>query len=165
MMRRLVLATLLLPGLVFAADVEFHMIRFFDPNVVAAQRVESAEALGGYLKQSQSVARERLKPFKLGPAGGFLVLAVRADGRTNAWLDMIEPVPRKVEESIVGAVRKIPAFKVKSGTLLVAIDLTINGGIIPENVSPYPQPWLDYTHNCKACGQLDAETIVSRIWL
>jgi hypothetical protein len=165
MTRYLLLLTMLLPALCQAADVEFHMIRFFDPNPVAAQRVKSADELGNYLKKSQAAAKQELKSFDLPSGGGFLVLAIRADGRTNAWLDMVEPVPEKVATAVVQAVRKIPAFKVKSGTLLVALDLTINGGFIPENVSPYPQEWLDYASNCKACGELDAETIVNKIWL
>jgi hypothetical protein len=106
-----------------------------------------------------------MKDYKIAPSAGFLVLAVRADGRTNAWLDMVQPVPKEIETAVIKTARKIAPFPVKSGTLLVALDMTINGGFIPENVSPYPQEWLDYANNCKACGELDAETIVSKVWL
>jgi len=78
---------------------------------------------------------------------------------------MIQPVPKHVEAAVIRTARKIPPFPVRSGTLLIALDMTINGGFVPENVSPYPQEWLDYARNCSACGELDAETIVSKVWL
>ncbi len=164
---KLLLSFMLLvtPCFTWAADVEFHMIRFFDPPPVVKQRVNDTAALGAYLKKSQAVVRQKMKSYKLAPSAGFLVLAVRADGRTNAWLDMVEPVPHEVETAVIKAAKKVAPFAVKSGTVLVALDMTINGGLIPENVSPYPQEWLDYADNCHACGELDAETIVSRIWL
>lgn len=165
MPRLLPVILLMLPCLSRAADVEFHMIRFFDPTPVVKQRVNDTTALGEYLKKSQAAVRQKMRDYRLAPSAGFLVLAVRADGRTNAWLDMVQPLPKKVEIAVIKAARKIAPFPVKSGTLLVALDMTINGGFIPENVSPYPQEWLDYANNCHACGELDAETIVSKVWL
>lgn len=165
-MKRLLSSVLLmLPCLTWAADVEFHMIRFFDTTPVVKHRVNDTAALGEYLKKSQSAVRQKMKDYKIAPSAGFLVLAVRADGRTNAWLDMVQPVPKEIETAVIKTARKIAPFPVKSGTLLIALDMTINGGFIPENVSPYPQEWLDYANTCKACGELDAETIVSKVWL
>lgn len=165
-MKRIMLPLLLLLSTsVIAAEVEFTMIRFFDPHPVVRQRVKDEVAMGDYLKKSQAAVRNKLESFKLPPSGGFLVLAIRADGRTNAWLDMVHPVSKDVQTAVVKTAKSIAPFGVKSGTLLVALDMSINGGVIPDNVSPYPQPWIDYATNCKACGELDAETIVNKIWL
>lgn len=158
------IALFVIPSLAAAAEIEFTMIRFFDPTAMVKQRVNNVEEVGEYLKKSQTAVRNKLKGYSLSPASGFLVMAIRADGRTNAWLDMMQPVPKDVEKAVIQTAREIAPFRVKSGTLLVSLDVGINGRYVEEGYSPYPQEWIDYASQCNACGELDAETIVNRVW-
>ncbi|MFL6657346.1 MAG: hypothetical protein ACJ8GW_04685 [Massilia sp.] len=150
------------PLLANAAIYKTGPVVLLQPEAVLQSKELSAAAVGEYMRAGDAAAAAVIKAAKLPPSGGFLVFAIRADGKTNAWTDFAPPLPRAVEEKLVKSLRALPAFHVASGSLLIAQKVTVNGGPEPVTNLPNPAAWRAAAAGLKA--PMPLEELVERAW-
>jgi len=131
------------------------------PEAALRERVPGgAQAMSDYIASIDAAATKALAgvdPPR--PTSGFLVLAVRPDGRSKAWLDVWPNLPRASEPALVDAVQAVKPFAVSKGTVVFALRVSA-WGAVPTNRPPKPDEWTRYTRE----GVTDAEAIVARLW-
>ncbi len=134
------------------------------PDAVMKQRVEVAD-LSPYLKAVDEAVADaaKVQPSQPG-ASGMLLLMVKPDERSRAWLVTGEP-PMNPEtvEAITAAAGAIPAPSVREGPILVGLQFDAwGGGAQPQGaVAPIPRDW--YAHFSKDGGVLD-DAFMARVW-
>ncbi|HEU4665392.1 MAG TPA: hypothetical protein VFS55_15285 [Dokdonella sp.] len=131
------------------------------PEAVLRERVPGgAQAMSDYIGSIDAAAKKTLAAVEPPrPTSGFLVLAVRAGGRSKAWLDLWPNLPRASEPTLIDAVQAVKPFAVSTGTVVFALRVSA-WGAAPTNRSPKPDAWTRHTRE----GVTDAETIVGRLW-
>lgn len=173
---KLLLASVLLTcaALAQAAEVRFGQLYFFQPeDVLQAKQIKNDE-IARYSNKVQSFIWKALKKANVDTTSGYLVMAVRDDGKTAAWLDMEPAVSEAVENDILTAAKKIQAFSVARGTVVFAIKMTLESPkwydlqfnkVPPQQTTrkkPTPQAWEEAI---KKIGNTDnIEDIVNAAW-
>jgi hypothetical protein len=96
---------------------------------------------------------------------GFLVIAVRADGKIKAWLDTDDAVPPAVASAMVSVAENTKAFAVKTGAVVFSLGFGVDGADLPVNKIPFPNEWKKVA-NCdnEDCQEKDVEAIVLKSW-
>lgn len=126
-----------------AAAVEpyrVHGIMLLQPDFVLQQRAPSAEAVSGYIKAVQEAAEGALAAEPPSPASGHLVLAVRPDGRSMAWLDFRPALPAPTAARLLSAIRGVPPFEARNGVVVFALNATL-WEAAPTRGFPDPAEW------------------------
>ncbi len=93
------------------------------PDSVLEERGVLTMDFDDFVKSAQTSTANIWKNTKLPESSGFLVLAVRAGGKVNAWLDMEPELPVSVESPTIQRLRSLPGFYVTNGTIVFAIKL------------------------------------------
>jgi hypothetical protein len=134
------------------------------PGTVIEKRVEGgADAMADYLKRLGEAATDavRANPQQI-PSAGFIVVAVRPEGRTHAWFDFKPALSEKTVAALSHVVATVPPTPVKSGDLVFALRVSLWGAKPPATVAPAPQEWKDAAQ--QAGHKLDLDALVDQVW-
>ena len=158
-------AILLFPLTCAATEIEFLTIHLMQPRHVVERKTDGIEGLSTYIKTVEKRIIKRLSDKKTSPTWGYLVMAVRDDGKINAWIDSDDQVPEPVERIMLDTARNTKAFTVKKGVLVFALGFATNGASTPVGLSPFPEAWKKAV-NCKNddCRGKDIEAVVMKAW-
>lgn len=149
---------------VWAAEpVQRQAIVLLQPEQVIAARVSGAQALADYLQAVQAAASRAVAAApEQRAAGGFLVIAVKPERLSNAWLDIRPALPAEVEAAVIQAMRAVPPPAVREGPVVMAICVSIWNGTAPTQGLPSPIEWQ---RAVSLAGQpLETGDLVERIW-
>lgn len=148
-----------------AANVDYLMIKMMQPKKVVEQKTGSIDEMARYIKEVEVDINTRLSGVASNAAWGFLVVAVRDDGKIKAWIDTDDRIPESVSSSMVAVAQNARSFPVKSGAVVFALGFGIDGAGLPPNTLPFPVEWKQTTHcNNEDCADLDVEKIVLDTW-
>jgi len=139
-------------------------IVLLQPGSVIEQRVEGGtDAMADYLKRLGAAATEamRANPQQI-PSAGFIVVAVRPDGRTHAWFDFKPALSAKTTAALTQVVETVAPTPVRSGELVFALRVGLWGAREPAAYAPAPQEWRDAAR--QAGHKLDIDTLVDQAW-
>lgn len=117
---------LLFTSLVHAAEPRFDSVYFFQSEKSLVEKQVNFEDLARFSRKMQSNVWNALKQASIPNSNGFLVVAVRADGAINAWLDMDPALHEYYDNQVVEAVKKVPPFTVAQGTVVFGIKMLID---------------------------------------
>jgi len=134
------------------------------PGALIEKRVDGgADAMADYLKRLGEAATEamRANPQQI-PSAGFIVVAVRPEGRTHAWFDFKPALADKTVAALTHVVETVPPTPVKSGDLVFALRVSLWGAKPPATVAPAPQEWKDAAK--RAGHKLDLDALVDELW-
>ncbi|MEY3744310.1 MAG: hypothetical protein RLZZ541_1365, partial [Pseudomonadota bacterium] len=92
-MKFIAMLLMLFPLVASATDVEYLMIKMMQPKIATMKKVGNIEGMAKYIKQLEIDIREKLSTVESNANWGFLVIAVRNDGKIKAWLDSDDEVP------------------------------------------------------------------------
>ena len=134
------------------------------PDPVMKARVE-VSALTPYVNAATAAAEGAIRAAPAQPgASGMLLLMVKPDGRTKAWVVTGDPAPSpETVLAVVEAVEAVPAPAVREGPILVGVGFDAwGGGAPPAGASPpIPRDWYGYF--AKDGGRLD-DAFMARVW-
>jgi hypothetical protein len=164
-MKHLVWMLLFLPAVSFGAQVEYLMIKLMQPGKVIEAKTGPVDDMGRYIKEVETEINQKLALEQVKPGWGFLVIAVRDDGRIKAWLDTDDVLPDVVTQTMTSVAESTEAFHVKSGAVVFALGFGVNGGSLPPYTLPFPSEWKKVA-NCsnEDCMQVDVEQLVLTTW-
>lgn len=166
MMRALArtLLLLLLPQLAMAADAVTNLgVVLLQHGDVIQQRVQSVDALAEYIQKVQDAAAAALQSESQRKAtGGFLVVAVRPNGKSKAWLDLEPEAPGTTQDMLRKSIEEIQPLEVRSGVVVFAIKVSIWGGKVPPRFAPAPSEWKAQAQ--RAGKALEVGELVELAW-
>jgi hypothetical protein len=138
-------------------------ITMLQTEKVFFERVPGMGAFEVYVKQLvDAVDGAVAKVPKSTPAGGFLVVAVKPDGRSRVWLDVAPPLTHDAAMSITSAAQQVYPVTVKKGVVLFAVKISLWGGKPPQGMVPRPQEWEAEAD--KVGGPIELADLVLRVW-
>ncbi len=144
--------------------LEQHDVVLLQPGTVIERRIDGgADAMAEYLRRLGEAATEAMRatPQQI-PSAGFLVVAVRPDGRTHAWFDFKPALGEKATNALTQVVETVAPTPVKGGTIVFALRVSIWGAKAPAAYAPAPQEWRDAAK--QAGHKLDIDTLVDQVW-
>ena len=143
-------------------DTKFGAVVMLQPDSVLEERGVLTIDFADFVKSAQTSTANIWKNTKLPESSGFLVLAVRAGGKVNAWLDMEPELPVSVESPTIQRLRSLPGFYVTNGTIVFAIKLSINGAPETSRQTPLPKEWAVVLKSKSLPA--DTESLVQLVW-
>ena len=164
---RLVAAALALAAAHAAFAVEplrQHDVVLLQKGDLIAQRLDGGtDAMAAYLKTLGTAVTDamRANPQQI-PSAGFIVVALRPEGKTHAWFDFKPSLSEKTTAALSHAVESVPPTPVKSGDVVFALRVSIWGAKPPTAYAPAPQEWKDAAK--QAGHKLDVDALVDQLW-
>lgn len=164
-MKKLLWLFLLIPAMSHAAQVDYLKINLMQPKKVIEAKTGPVDDMGRYLKEVETGINSKLENVNSKDGWGFLVIAVREDGKVKAWLDTDDKLPAEITETMVSVAQSTKSFPVKSGAVVFALGFGINGGDLPPNTMPFPVEWKKIsTCENEDCNDVDVERLVLSTW-
>jgi len=139
-------------------------IVLLQPGAVIDQRVEGgSDAMADYLKRLGAAATEAMRdnPQQI-PSAGFIVVAVRPQGKAHAWFDFKPALADKTVAALAHVVETVPPTPVKTGDVVFALRVSLWGAKPPEHYAPAPQEWKDAAK--QAGHRLELDALVDQLW-
>ncbi|HEX4292906.1 MAG TPA: hypothetical protein VHZ29_02095 [Rhizomicrobium sp.] len=142
------------------APYAMQSITLLQPQDTIAQRVP-VTALTNYIKAvNEAVATKLASGPPPPPMGIALIVAIRPNGASNAWIGAVSDIPAATHDAIIAAARSVAPPVVTGGTVVLAIDASLNGGTAPGGGGdmPLPPEWK------KGPGGVEVTALVDSIW-
>jgi len=164
-MKFIAMLLMLFPLVASATDIEYLMIKMMQPKIATMKKVGNIEGMAKYIKQLEIDIKDKLSSVESNANWGFLVIAVRNDGKIKAWLDSDDEVPATVVKIMTSLAESRPAFPVKDGAVIFALGYGVNGAPLPTEKMPFPVEWKK-TSGCnnEDCQGVDVEEVVLKSW-
>lgn len=169
MRTRLKILSLLLtlfPLVCNAANAEYLKIYLMQPKNIILEKMNGVDDMDRYIKEVEvNINKNIAEITPSASAWGFLVIAVRDDGKIKAWLDTDDAVPPAIANTMVSIAENTKAFAVNKGAAIFALGFAIDGAELPADKMPFPNEWKQIS-NCinEDCKEKDAEEIVLSTW-
>lgn len=169
MMSKMKLVTFLMmlfPLVCSAANAEYLKIYLMQPKELILQKMDGVDDMDRYVKEVEVNINKKLSEITPSATSwGFLVIAVRDDGKIKAWLDTDDAVPATVASTMVSIAEGTKAFAVKNGAAVFALGFGVDGADLPIDKMPFPNEWKKVaTCTNEDCKEKDAEDIVLKTW-
>ena len=164
-MKNLVVLLMLAPFTCGAAEIDYLQINLMQPRELILQKMGGIDGMSRYIKEVEQSVHSRLSKVDSAPAWGYIVIAVRNDGKVKAWIDTDDQITAPVRKVMIDVAEGTKSFHVSSGAVVMALGFGINGADIPLNVMPFPEEWKKIS-NCTTenCKDQSAEEIVLKSW-
>ncbi|NOS97774.1 MAG: hypothetical protein HOP25_04810 [Methylotenera sp.] len=149
-----------------AANAEYLKIYLMQDKKIILEKINGVDDLDRYVKEVEVNINKKLA--EITPAAtswGFLVIAVRDDGKIKAWLDTDDAVPPAVASAMISVAESTKAFNVKTGAAIFALGFGVDGADLPIDKMPFPNEWKKVA-SCdnEDCKEKNAEEIVLKSW-
>jgi hypothetical protein len=141
-----------------------HDVVLLEKGDLIEQRVDGgSDAMAAYLKTLGAAVTEAMRahPAQI-PSAGFIVVAVRPEGRTRTWFDFKPALAEPTTVALANAVDHTPAMKVKSREIVFALRVSVWSDMPPKAYAPAPQEWKDATKGMHP--KPDVDTLVDMLW-
>lgn len=164
-MRLFAFLLLLLPLISNAAQANYLMIKYMQPKAAMEERLDSVDGLAQYIKQVEVNINKKITKTGSMQTWGFLVIAVRHDGKIKAWVDSDAEVSPEITKSLLDVAQNTQAFAVNKGAVVFAIGFDIGGIGLPPYTMPFPNDWKKTAHcTNEDCQNQDIETLALKSW-
>lgn len=156
---------MLLPIACQAANAEYLKIFMMQPRELILEKMDGVDELDRYLKEVEVNINKKISGMPLNQSWGFLVMAVRDDGKIKAWVDTDDAISQPIANAMTEVASNTKAFPVKQGAVIFALGFGIDGAALPINKMPFPEDWkkVSFCTN-EDCSEVDAEAIVLKSW-
>lgn len=145
-----------------ASEVRFGGLVLLQPEYVLQERGLNVQEFVDFVKSAQASTVNAWKHSKLPASSGFIVVAVREGGKVNAWFDLQPEGSTSEETRALQAIKTVTPFKFNKGTVVFAMEVSLNGATKAKGSMPNPKAW---TEAAKARpGPIEAEELVDLVW-
>lgn len=152
---------MLFPMAASAAEIEYLTINLMQPKNVIMKKIGNIDGMSTYVKKIETDIKNKLSSSETQSAWGYLVVAVRNDGKIKAWLDTDDAVAADVAKTMVDIAESTTAFAVNDGAVVLSLGFGIGGAALPPQVLPFPSEWKTLSKcNNEDCQQQDVEALV-----
>lgn len=164
-MKMLAALMMFFPLICDAAQVDYLMFKPMQPEKVILHKTDTIDGMARYIKEVEVDINKKLSGVASSAAWGFLVIAVRDDGKINVWVDTDDTIDPSVSKAMVDVAQGTKSFHVNSGVVVFALGFGIEGAGLPPNMMPFPVEWKKAV-NCsnEDCMELDVEAVVLKSW-
>lgn len=164
-MRFFAFLLLLLPLISNAAQANYLMIKYMQPKEAMEERLDSVDGIAEYIKKVEVDINKKISEIPSTQTWGFLVVAVRNDGKIKAWMDSDAEVSPEISKSMIDVIQNTKAFPVNKGAIVFAIGFDIGDVGLPPYTMPFPNEWKKVA-GCtnEDCDKKDIEEIVLKSW-
>ena len=165
-MKLLTLLMMLFPLACNAANAEYLKIYLMQPKNILLEKIGNVDDMDRYVKEVEVTINKKLAEITTSATSwGFLVIAVRDDGKIKAWLDTDDAVPPAIISAMMSVAENTRAFAVKNGAAVFALGFGVDGADLPVDKMPFPNEWKKVA-SCdnEDCKDKDAEAIVLKSW-
>jgi hypothetical protein len=141
-----------------------HDVVLLEKGELIEQRVDGgSDAMAAYMKTLGQALTDvmRAHPAQL-PSAGFIVVAVRPEGRTHAWFDFKPALADTTRAALAQAVESTPPMKVRSREIVFALRVSLWSEKPPKAYAPAPQEWKDASKDMHP--KPDVDTLVDMVW-
>jgi len=149
-----------------AANAEYLKIYLMQPKNIILDKINGIDDMDRYVKEVEiSINKKLAKIPRSSTSWGFLVIAVRNDGKIKTWLDTDDAVPPAIASAMINVAESTKAFTVKNGAAVFALGFAVDGADLPVNKMPFPNEWKKVA-SCdnEDCKEKNAEEIVLKSW-
>jgi hypothetical protein len=164
-MRLIAALLLLLPLVSHAANAEYLKIHLMQDKKAMLDKMDGIDDMDRYMKEVERTINQKIATLPSAQSWGFLVIAVRQDGKIKAWLDSDDAVPADIAKEMVKVAENTKPFTVKDGAVVFSLGFATDGAELPVEKMPFPNDWKKVA-NCdnEDCTEVDAEEIVLKSW-
>lgn len=156
---------LLLPLVSNAAQANYLMIKYMQPKLAMEERLDNIDGIAKYIKQVEVDINKKISETPSMPTWGFLVIAVREDGKIKAWIDSDVEVSPEITKSMIDVAQNTQAFLVNKGAIVFTIGFDIGNIGLPPLTMPFPVEWKKVAACTNDdCLNVDVEDIVLKSW-
>lgn len=158
--RTLVCLMMLVPLAGNAANAEYLKVILMQSKPAMMAKMDNIDGLDRYVKEVEVNINKKIAEMAPAPAWGFLVFAVREDGKIKAWVDTDDNVPPAVSSAMIEVAEGTKSFAVKAGAVVFALGFGVDGAGLPVDKMPFPVEWKKIS-NCtnEDCMQVDTESV------
>lgn len=132
------------------------------PESEIAPRVGSVQALAGYIKTLEQVAKRHFEAQDARPRSGYVVIAVKPVQHSNAWFDFSPALTDAESRTLAALLRQAVPMPVSDGPVVFALQLGIAGAPPPTKPMPRVDEWAAEVK--KAGKPLPVTELVLRTW-
>lgn len=164
-MKLIVAILLFIPLVSNAANAAYLRIFLMQPKEVMLEKLNGVDDMDRYVKEVERGINTKISSLPEQQAWGFLVMAVREDGKVKAWLDTDDAVPTDVANAMLNVAQNTKAFTVKNGAAIFSLGFALDGADLPVDKRPFPTEWKDIA-KCtnEDCAEKNVEEIVLKSW-
>lgn len=164
-MRVFAFLLLLFPVLSHAAQANYLMIKLMQPQQVIEAKLDGIDGMSQYIKQVEVDINKKIAETRSMQTWGFLVIAVREDGKTKAWIDSDVEVSPEISQAMLDVVKNTKPFTVNKGAVVFTIGFDIGEVGLPPYTMPFPNEWKKVAAcTNEDCDKKDVEEIVLKSW-
>lgn len=164
-MRIFAFLLLLLPVISNAAQANYLMIKYMQPKETLEERLNGVDDLAKYIKQVEVNINQNISETRSTQTWGFLVIAVRDDGKIKAWIDSDAEVSPEISKLMIDTAQNAQAFSVNKGAVVFAIGFDIGNIGLPPYSMPFPNEWKKVAAcTNEDCDKKEVEEIILKTW-
>lgn len=158
--RMFVCLMMLLPLVGNAANAEYLKVILMQSKPVMMTKMGGIDDLDRYVKEVEVNINKKIAEMPPSPAWGFLVFAVREDGKIKAWVDTDDNIPPAISSAMVEVAESTKSFAVKTGAVVFSLGFGVDGAGLPVEKMPFPVEWKKIS-GCtnEDCMQVDTEAV------
>ncbi|MEQ1599089.1 MAG: hypothetical protein ABL880_06960 [Methylotenera sp.] len=158
--RTFVCLMMLLPLAGNAANAEYLKVILMQPKPVMMAKMDGIDGLDQYVKAVEVNINKKIAELPPAPAWGFLVIAVREDGKIKAWVDTDDNISPVISNAMIEVAESTKSFSVKTGAVVFALGFGVDDAGLPVEKMPFPVEWKKIS-NCtnEDCMQIDTEAV------
>ncbi len=152
-----------------AVETRFDSLYLFQSEDELKEKQVDDKDMARFLHQVEEKIWKTLKKINMPDSSGYLVLAVRRDGKIAAWLDMQPALHEYYDNEVVQVVRTVRPFFVAQGTVVFAIKMAVDTPKFMRNRIrqtprglPAPPAWQEARK--KVAHPDDIEELVQAAW-
>ncbi len=152
----------LFASLSHAAETRFDDMYFYQGEEVLKEKEVNFQDFARFTRNVQSAVWKALKKVKMPQSSGYIVVAVRADQKIAAWLDMELALHEYYDAAVTDAVSKLRPFGVSDGIVVFAMKMAVDTPKFTAKAKPDVKDWKDAQK--AAADPSDIEAIVQAAW-
>ena len=136
------------------------------PKNIILEKINGVDDMDRYVKEIEININKKLAEITPSSTSwGFLVIAVRNDGKIKAWLDTDDAVPPAVVNAMINVAENTKAFEVKNGAAVFALGFGVDNADLPVDKMPFPNEWKKIAQcSNEDCTEHDAEALALKSW-
>lgn len=140
----------------------FDSVYFFQTEDELKQKKVDFEQVSIFSRNLQSAVAKAFKKGQVESSSGYVVVAVRSDGKIASWLDMEPALHEYYDYEISEAIRKLQPFEVSEGIVVFAIKMAVETPVHTKKEVPDPKDWKDA--RAKLEDPNNIEQLVLSLW-
>ncbi len=121
----------------------FDSVYFFQTEDELKQKKVNFEQVSIFSRNLQSAVAKTFNGSQIATANGYIVVAVRSDGKIASWLDMEPNLHEYYEYEIAEAIKKLQPFEVSEGIVVFAIKMAVETPVHTSKEVPEPKDWKE----------------------